>query len=73
MLPDSNLEGIYCEKCGSDAVTKTIVEPENVKKDNRVSIADYKGPSVVVVDLVYRVTTWLIQCKKCGNSKTIAH
>lgn len=61
---------IYCERCKSEDVEMNV--RETPRDEERVSIEDYAGPSVIV-DLVYRPTTYTVKCKVCGNSKEITH
>lgn len=66
------MEKLFCEKCGSEDVSQTIRMPEEKERENRTSIADFKGPSMIT-NAVYKTTTLDILCKKCGNSKTITY
>jgi transcription elongation factor Elf1 len=63
-------EKYYCEKCGSEAVSITVVKPETKKLDERKSIADFQAPPTMTT-LEYRPITYKATCKNCGNSKEV--
>ncbi len=70
MNPTIYLKDVYCDKCNKETVVETIEMPEP-EKPKRQSMNDYQGfGGVGISNLVYRLTTHILTCKSCGNTRT---
>ncbi len=70
MNPTIYLKDVYCDKCNKETVVETIESPNPLEAPKK-SMAEYKGFSGSgLMNAVYRLTTHILTCKSCGNTRT---